>query len=86
MRGECLNQSKLGSFYESLINILIGYGVALASQLTIFPFFGINITLQDNLWIGFWFTLVSLVRSYVIRRWFNARLHKLAIILSDEKV
>ena len=73
-------QTKLSSFIESLMNIIIGYGIAIASQLIIFPLFGIIIPLSDNLLIGFWFTIISLIRSYVIRRWFNARLHKAAMI------
>jgi hypothetical protein len=47
--------------------------VALASQLLIFPFYDIDISLQDNIAIGVWFTLISLVRSYVIRRYFTKR-------------
>jgi hypothetical protein len=54
---------------------MIGYIVALISQLAIFPLFDINVSITNNLWIGAWFTIISLVRSYVIRRWFNARLH-----------
>lgn len=69
-----MQQSRLGSLIESLMNIVIGYGVALLSQLVIFPIFNIHIPLSANLWIGVWFTVISLVRSYVIRRWFNARL------------
>jgi hypothetical protein len=74
-----MNQSKLESLAESIINVLIGYGVALASQLLIFPMCGIFISLTTNLWIGAWFTAISLVRSYVIRRWFNAGIHKAVI-------
>jgi hypothetical protein len=73
-----MEQSKLGSFIESCMNIAIGYGIALLSQLTIFPLYGIHISLSTNLWIGLWFTVISLVRSYVIRRWFNARLRRAA--------
>ena len=69
-------QTKLSSLLESFINILIGYLIALLSQIIIFPFFNIHITLQDNMYIGAWFTLISLIRSYLIRRYFNARLHK----------
>lgn len=58
---------------ESLTNVAVGYGVALASQLLIFPFYDIDISLQDNIAIGVWFTLISLVRSYVIRRYFTKR-------------
>lgn len=71
-------QTRLGSLIESLMNILIGYVVALISQMVIFPWFRIVVPLSTNLWIGAWFTVISLVRSYVIRRWFNARLHRAA--------
>ena len=66
-------QTKAGSLIESMTNIMIGYFVALASQLAIFPMFGVNIPFTANLWIGAWFTVISLVRSYIIRRWFNSR-------------
>jgi len=79
-----MSQTRISSFIESLMNILIGYFVALASQLLIFPLFNINISIETNLWIGAWFTLISLIRSYIIRRWFNARLHKLSLTLSGE--
>ena len=64
-------QTKIQSLIESVINILIGYFVALLSQLIIFSMFDIHIGLSDNLMIGAWFTLISLVRSYAVRRWFN---------------
>ena len=64
-------QSRKHSFFESIVNILIGYFVALISQLAIFPIFDINIPLSDNLLIGFYFTVISLVRSYFVRRVFN---------------
>lgn len=80
-----MNQTRRGSLIESFMNILIGYGVALASQLAIFPMFDIHISLGTNLWIGAWFTVISLVRSYIIRRWFNARLHRASMVLAGEK-
>ena len=70
-----MQQTKLGSFIESLVNIVIGYAVALLSQLVIFPLFDIHVTFDTNLLIGAWFTLISLIRSYIVRRWFNDRLH-----------
>ena len=61
------------------MNIAIGFAVALASQLVVFPLVGIHgVSLSTNLEIGAWFTAISLARSYVIRRWFNARLRKAA--------
>ena len=66
-----MNQSRLMSFFESFANVSVGYVVALLSQLAIFPLFGISLTLADNMAIGAWFTAISLVRSYMLRRWFN---------------
>lgn len=66
-----MSQTKKHSMLESIANIAIGYGVALASQILIFPLYGIHIPLSDNIAIGIWFTVISLIRSYVLRRWFN---------------
>jgi hypothetical protein len=66
-------QSKLNSLIESGANIAVGYTVALASQLLIFPLFDIHVPFSDNLMIGAWFTAISLLRSYAIRRWFTKR-------------
>jgi len=73
-----MSQTRLSSFIEAIINILIGYFVALLSQLIIFPLFGIHVSLTTNIYIGLWFTAISLIRSYAIRRWFNARIHRFA--------
>lgn len=64
-------QTKTQSMLEACANVLIGYSVALLSQLLIFPMFGIHVPLSSNLAIGAWFTAISLIRSYVLRRWFN---------------
>lgn len=64
-------QSKRMSMVETCTNVAIGYFVALASQLAIFPMFGIHISLIDNLAIGAWFTVISIVRGYIVRRVFN---------------
>ena len=64
-------QSRFNSFLETTANITIGYLVALLSQLLIFPHFGINLPLSSNLLIGGWFTLISFLRGYILRRWFN---------------
>ncbi len=64
-------QTRTQSAIEAVANVLVGYLVALASQLLVFPMFGIHIPFTSNLAIGAWFTVISLVRSYVLRRWFN---------------
>lgn len=64
-------QSKLRSWQEALINIFIGYGVNFVANLVVFPYFGYNISIHDNIMIGVIFTFISLARSYAIRRWMN---------------
>lgn len=71
-------QSKLSSFIESMANVLIGYFVALIVQLVVYPFYGATFSLRQNVEIGLIFMVVAIVRSYVIRRWFNAKIHAAA--------
>ena len=68
-----MSQSRRMSFIEACANVAIGYGVAVASQIAIFPLFGINVPVRANLTIGLWFTAISIVRSYLLRRVFNRR-------------
>jgi hypothetical protein len=67
-------QSRLESFVEAWVNIVIGFGVSLLAQIIIFPLFGIDIEMWENLSIAAFFTVISLVRSYLLRRYFNHRL------------
>ena len=70
-----MKQSRLGALTESLTNIAIGFSINWAANLTILPLFGFEVTGGQAFWIGVWFTVISLIRSYVLRRWFDARLH-----------
>ena len=67
-------QTKRQSFIEASLNIVIGYIVAIVGQIVVFPWFDIDVTLGDQLGIGAIFTVISLARSYCLRRIFN-RLH-----------
>lgn len=64
-------QPKKYSFLESIANVVIGYFVALGSQILFFPLLGLEVSLQTNIKIGLIFTVVSIIRSYLIRRLFN---------------
>jgi hypothetical protein len=67
-----MSQSRRMSMIEAVANVAIGYGVAVLAQLAVFPLFGIAVSLGDNLAIGAAFTVISLARSYAVRRLFNA--------------
>jgi hypothetical protein len=75
-------QTRMGSFIESLINIAIGYVINFTANLLILPLIGFHITVTQNLFIGLLYTIVSVARSYVVRRWFEARIHKAALRLA----
>ena len=64
-------QSKKMSLIETIVSVLIGYIVALLSQIVVFPLFDIEVSLIDNLLIGLLFTVISIIRGYYIRRLFN---------------
>jgi hypothetical protein len=65
-------QTRKASLAESLMNVAFGYGIALASQIVVFPWFGINIPLSSNIAIGLIFTAVALARQFALRRLFEA--------------
>ena len=66
-----MKQTKLMSAVESVANVTVGYGLAVVTQLIVFPWFGYPSVLRDSLAIGLIFTVVSLVRSFVLRRAFE---------------
>ena len=66
-------QTKKQSLIESITNVLIGYIVAVASNAAILPLFGVNLAFGDSMLIGVWFTVISVIRGYCVRRWFNKR-------------
>lgn len=66
-----MSQSKLGSFVESWANIVVGFSINWCANMLILPLFGFQVTGGQAFWIGVWFTGISLVRSYILRRYFN---------------
>jgi hypothetical protein len=60
------------SLVEAVANVAVGYGLAVATQVVVFPLFGLEASLAENLTIGGIFTLVSVARSYLLRRVFEA--------------
>lgn len=61
-------QSRIASFVESSVNILIGFWINFFANLWILPLFGFHVTMSQNFQIGAIYTVISIIRSYVIRR------------------
>ena len=66
-------QTKRQSLVESLTSTTIGIIIGIVLNLTILPIFGYPVSLSDSLWISVIFTVISIIRSYIIRRWFNSK-------------
>lgn len=66
-------QTRLDSFFEALLNIVIGASLSFIAQYFVFPLYHIHIKSSENLQITAWFTVISIVRSYVIRRLCNGK-------------
>lgn len=59
------------SLAEAAANVAIGYGIAVATQVVVFPLFGLHTSLADDMAIGGVFTVISILRSYLMRRLFE---------------
>jgi len=66
-----MTQTRTGSLAEAAANIAVGFGINFTANLIVLPWFGFNVTAGDAFGIGLVFTVISLARSYVLRRWFN---------------
>jgi hypothetical protein len=79
-----MTQSRLSSFVESWVNVFIGFWINFFANLLILPLFGFHISITNNLLMGVLYTGISVARSYCIRRWFNAYIHKASLKLAGE--
>ncbi len=65
-----MKQSRLMSLVEAVTNVIVGYGLAVVTQIIVFPWFGLEAALGEHMAIGMAFVAVSLARSYLLRRLF----------------
>lgn len=65
-------QSRLHSFFEATANISFGLAISMLANAIVFPLFGFHVTATQNVAISCIYTAISLVRSYALRRLFNA--------------
>lgn len=64
-------QSRRRSLIEAITNVVVGYALAVITQIMVFAWFGLQVSLGDNLAIGAVFVTISLGRSYTLRRLFE---------------
>ena len=66
-------QSRMDSLIEAVVNTFIGWFVFLLAWLVIAWAYSVPMTWAKNIQITLWFTLVSLLRQFILRRLFNGR-------------
>lgn len=64
-------QKNKHSILESLTNVIVGLVCSFLIQLWIYPLLGIQVSINQNLFITFVFFVVSFLRGYIVRRIFN---------------
>jgi hypothetical protein len=64
-------QTKTKSLIESTVNTSIGFGISYITLLVVNALYGLELTLFDSLEITLIFTVVSIGRNYLVRRYFN---------------
>lgn len=68
-----MSQSKAMSLLEAVVNTVVGLGVAMVATAAICKAYNIPMTWENNFIITFWMTVLSVLRSYLLRRLFNAQ-------------
>ena len=66
-------QSKRQSLIETLTSVFVGWLIGVILNMLVLPLFDYNVSLTDGVLISIIFTAVSVIRSYIIRRWFNSK-------------
>jgi len=74
-----MKQTKIESGIEALFSVAIGFCISLLFwSVVIVPVFHLKVQFVENLQITALFTIISIIRSYLVRRFFNAGLHRAA--------
>lgn len=80
-----MKQSRKASFVEALANTLFGLVLAFIAQALLLKAAGVAATTEQNLFVVVGMTLVSMVRSYVIRRLWNNEFWKTKKLEVDDE-
>jgi hypothetical protein len=66
-----MSQSRMSSLIETIVGIVIGFVVSVIMTALVLPAYGHHVTLGQNVQITCLFTITSIARGYLVRRWFN---------------
>ena len=80
-----MSQSRAMSLIEAVTNVVVGYMLAVTSQIVVFPWFGLHPSLGENLALGGVFVGISLLRSYALRRLFERCRHRSSLSRPEDR-
>lgn len=66
-----MSQTRTGSAVETATNLVVGQAINFTANMTVLPLFGLYPTAADAIGMGVVFTVISVARSYTLRRVFN---------------
>ena len=72
-----MTQSRRHSMIEACAGTAIGFLVSVLASMVVYPAHGHRFSLAENISITLIFTVLSVVRGYLVRRLFN-RMHRRA--------
>jgi hypothetical protein len=74
-----MQQTKIDSFIETLVNTFIGFWVSWWAWIPIAWYYDVPLNSSSHFGIIACFTILSVLRGYIVRRWFATWLHNLSL-------
>lgn len=71
-----MDQSRIGSLIETILNTLIGFVISFVAWPIAALLFSMEYSNAQHFQMTAFFTAISVARGYVIRRWFNGKLKR----------
>lgn len=81
-----MKQSRLVSLIETTLNTVLGFVISFTAWPFVAAWRDLPSSTSDQFWITCAFTVLSIARGYVVRRWFNAGLHTTARLLAAKLI
>lgn len=81
-----MQQTRLESIIETCFNTLIGFFVSYFAWPVAAWYYEIPYNHSQHFGVVLFFTVLSIARGYVIRRWFNAQLHRVAMAIAAKLI
>jgi len=70
------------ALFEAWANLLAGFSMNLVANFVLLPLVGVHPSLESNFWLGWPYTVVSLLRQWVIRLWLGRWFHAASLRLA----